>query len=97
MVVLARGDTELGRWPLGALNRADLGVVDQLARMHLVARRVGCSLRLDGVRPELSELLELVGLTELETGGRLRQVGGEAEDGEQVGVEEVVVPDDPVA
>ena len=97
MVVLARGDSELGRWPLGALNRADLGAVDQLARMHLVARRVGCSLRLCGLRPELSELLELAGLAQLETGARLRQVGGEAEDGEQVGVEEVVVPDDPVA
>jgi hypothetical protein len=97
MVVLARGDTELGRWPLGVLNRADLAVVDQLARMHLVARRVGCSLRLCGVRPELSQLLELVGLAELETGAGLRQVGGEAEGGEQVGVEEVVVPDDPVA
>ncbi len=97
MVVLARGDTELGRWPLGYLNRADLGVVDQLARMHLVARRAGCTVRLCEVAPELSKLLKLVGLAELETGARLRQVGGEAEDGEQVGVEEVVVPDDPVA
>jgi hypothetical protein len=97
MVVLARGDTELGRWPLGDLNRADLAVVDQLARMHLVACRAGCTVRLRDVAPELSELLELVGLAELETGARLREVGGEAEDGEELGVEEVVVPDDPVA
>ncbi len=45
-----------------------------------------------------AELLELVGLAGVVPGpGRPLQVVGEPEDSEQLGVEEVVVPDDPVA
>ena len=96
-VVLVCGDTEVASWPLAA--RADLAVVDELARWQLIARRLGCSIRLCGACVELVELLDLLGLGDVVCGtaGLRREAGGEAEGGEQVGVEEVVMPDDPVA
>jgi ABC-type transporter Mla MlaB component len=97
-VVLARGDAEIATWLLRRWGRADLAVVDHLARWQLAARRMGCSIRLRNVCAELAELLELAGLAEVLSGsGELRQVGREPEGLEQVGVEEAVVPDDPVA
>jgi anti-anti-sigma regulatory factor len=39
--------------------------VDTLARLQVAARRLGCSIRVRGARPELSELLDLAGLTDL--------------------------------
>jgi hypothetical protein len=88
-VVLVRGDAELGRWALPRAGRVDLDAVDALARAALAARRLGCAIRLRDADPELLGLLGLVGLT--------REVVGEAEDGEELRPEEVVVPDDPVA
>ena len=71
--------------------RADVVLVDVLARLQLAARRLGCSIRLRDASAELSELLALVGLD-------LRlQVVGETECCEQGGVDEVVEPDDPTA
>lgn len=49
---------------VGALP-ADLVAVEAVARLHLTARRHGCRLRLYDVRPELRELLHLVGLGSL--------------------------------
>ena len=88
-VVLVRGDAELGRWVLPRPGRVDLAAVDALARAALAARRLGCAIRVRDADPELLGLLALVGLT--------REVVGEAEDGEELRPEEVVVPDDPVA
>ena len=99
-VVLLSDDEELASWPLVCIGRPDLSLVDELARLQLAARRLGCSIWLRDACPELTGLLDLVGLTEVigRPGGRRRsEVGGEAENGEQGGVEEVVVPDDPVA
>ena len=115
-VVLLRGDAELASWPLLCPGRPDLSVVDELARMQLAARRLGCSIWLRDACVELSALLELAGLADVvmtrperpsertigperppeRTIGpeRRLEVGGEAEGGEQGGVEEVVVPDD---
>ena len=95
-VVLVDGDAEVLSWPLRWPGSTDLAVVERLARLELAARRLGLSVRLRDACPELWELLELCGLGEvlLATG---REVGGQAEGGEQPGVEEVVVPDDPVA
>jgi hypothetical protein len=99
VVVLVRGDAELARWRLAGRARPDLAVVEELARLELTARRVGCSIRLRDVRAELCQLLDLVGLSGVLAGtaGLPREVGGESECPEEVGVEEVVVPDDPVA
>lgn len=88
-VVLLRGDVEVASWALAGPRRPDLSTVDELARHQLAARRLGCSIRLREAGDDLWELLELVGLRV--------EVGGEAEGGEKIGVEEVVVPDDPVA
>jgi len=87
-VVLVHHDAELSSWPLPWTGHVDLGIVDQLAHLQLGARRLGCSVRLRDARPELTSLLDLVGL-------RI-EVGREPEGREEVGVEEVVVPDDPV-
>ena len=64
-------------------------MVEQLARLRLEARRAGVDVALVDPPPALVELLELVGL-------RL-EVLGQTEGGEVPRVEEVVVPDDPVA
>jgi hypothetical protein len=88
-VVLVRGDVELSRWPFWCTGRIDLAAVDGLARLALAARRLGCAIRLQDADPDLVELLALVGLA--------GEVVGEPEDREQLGPEEVVVPDDPVA
>ena len=64
IVVLLRAETELASWPLTVPDRHDLGVVDELARLQLAARRLGCSIRLRDVCSELSELLNLLGLAE---------------------------------
>ena len=97
-VVLLRGDAELASWPLLCRGRPDLSVVDELARMQLAARRRGCSIWLREACPELTALLEFAGLADVITTGLRRplQVGRETEGREQGGVEEVVVPDDPI-
>jgi hypothetical protein len=96
-VVLVRGATEVASWPLAGRGRPGMAVVDELARLQLAARRLGCSIRLRDACMELCELLDLCGLAEVVApAAGLGQAGGEAEGGEQVGVDEVVVPDDPV-
>ena len=66
----------------------DLGVVDVLARLQLVARRSDGSARLRVVADGLDDLLALTGLQDVLS---LRvEPRGQAEAGEQPGVEEVV-------
>ena len=102
IVLCASDDAELASWPLEGTERPDLAMVDALARMQLVARRLGCSIRLRGAGAELLGLLDLLGLARVVTddaaGPGLRlQVVGKPECGEEVGVEEAVVADDPLA
>ncbi len=73
-----------------------MSVVDALARLQLAARRLGCAIRLRDASCPLTELLDLAGLCG-EVCGLVVEVGRQAEHGEQVGVEEVVVADDPLA
>jgi hypothetical protein len=95
-VVLVRGDIEVASWPLQSGGRPDLAVVNELARLQLVAQRLGWSVMLIDTAVELSELLDLVGLGEV-VAVRLRvEVGREAEGGKEVGVKEVMEPGDPV-
>jgi len=96
-VVLARAGAEVASWPLARSGRVDLAVVDELARLQLAARRLGCSIRLRDACVDLRELLAISGLIDLLPGAADSEVGGQAERGEEVGVEEVVQPDDPVA
>jgi len=67
----------------------DLAAVDALAQLQLAARRAGATIRVFDACEELVELLDLVGL--------LGEMRGEPEGGEEVGVEERVELDDPVA
>jgi hypothetical protein len=61
-VVLIGTDGEVARWPLVAGGRPDLSTVDELARLQLIAGRLGCSIGLRDACVELVQLLELVGL-----------------------------------
>ncbi len=103
MVVLVRGDTEIARWPLDPSPCSPaLALVDRLARLQLLARRLGFSIRLLSASPQLVELLALIGLSDVLPTvpdlrqSDLRQVAREPEGRKQVGIHEVVVPDDPI-
>ena len=74
-VVVVREGEELARFPLLVRDAVDLGLVDQLARLQLAARRLGCAIELRDACPELLELLDLVGLRV--------EVGGKSEDLEE--------------
>ncbi len=63
MVVLVRDGDEALLGPVYAADHCDLAFVDGLLRVQLAARRFGWSIRLRDVRPDLLELVELVGLT----------------------------------
>jgi hypothetical protein len=65
IVVLSRGDAVVGSWRLDRPDGLDLGVVNQLSRLQLAACRAGCSIRLCDTCQELSQLLDLVGLSEV--------------------------------
>ena len=70
---------------------AELAAVDALARLALVARRLGCPLRVRRASPQLRDLVELCGLTE-RLGVELQR---QPEEGEQpLGLEEGVEPRD---
>jgi hypothetical protein len=84
-VVIVDGTTEVASWPIEGTG---LTLVEELAWLALAVRRAGCAVRLRDVDADLARLLSLVGLSE---------VFGQPEVPEQGGVEEVVVPDDPVA
>jgi hypothetical protein len=71
----------------------DLGMIDALARLQVAARRTGWTIRLRVACPEVRGLIELVGLAD----ALALEPLGQTEDGEQLGVEEVVEPGDPIA
>jgi hypothetical protein len=63
VVVLRRDDEEILLGPVYAPDRCDLAFVEGLLRVQLTARRFGWSILLRDVRPDLLELVDLVGLT----------------------------------
>jgi hypothetical protein len=84
---------------VSALGRPDLGTVEALARVALVARRHGCDVRLRHAQPELCELVALAGLDAVlpcarESGLEPRRQPEHRE--EPRGVEEEGDPADPV-
>jgi hypothetical protein len=98
-VVLVRGGIEIACWPFVGDDGGDLAFVDEVARLQLAARRLGCTLRLRGVAGELWELLDLAGLARVvsRSGGLVVEVGGQPEGGEELGTHEGVEPGDPLA
>jgi ABC-type transporter Mla MlaB component len=95
-MLLATGDVDLVTVEVGALTDPDAVAVDALARLQLTARRLGSSIRLRHARAKLRDLLDVTGLSdELPRGGDLGRVGREAEEREQIRVDEEVDPADP--
>ncbi|GAA4442078.1 STAS domain-containing protein [Phytohabitans houttuyneae] len=75
----------------------DAGTIDVLARLQLMARRLGCGIRLYGVHPRLRDLLLLTGLSEVlpVLSVELVEAGREAEEREDaLDVQERVDPGD---
>jgi hypothetical protein len=65
IVVLAVGGTEVASWPLTGSSRPDLSVIDNLARLALVARRRGGAITVRGAGPQLQQLIHFVGLEDV--------------------------------
>lgn len=85
---------------VAGLTDVDLAAVDALARLELVARRLGITLELRDAPDELRELLDLAGLREVvRCSDQLPvEVRGQAEQREELrGVEEEADPADPIA
>ena len=97
MVVLISGDATTVCGGLAPDDRLDLTVINELARLQLAARRLGCSIVLRGVGVRLAELLDFAGLTDILPADYGREVSGKSEGGEKSGVEEGMEPGDPVA
>ncbi len=96
VVVAVLGDVEvvLGRY---RGPRAGIGVVDGLARLQLATRRLGGRIELRDASQDLSELIDLTGLTGVLFGLADLPVEavGEPGGGEELGIQEVVDPRDP--
>lgn len=77
---------------VGGYQKPDLALVDVLARLRLVAGRLGAGLVVLGASPELEQLLALVGLLAVVPlhPAESSELRGEPEAREQPGVEEVV-------
>jgi hypothetical protein len=102
-VLLVHGPRVIAAWPLKYRTsgpRLDVTVIDELARLQLAAKRLGCSIRLRHAAPELGALLNLCGLAEVlgaadAPGLSIVEMSGKAEHGEEVSVEEDGEFDDP--
>jgi hypothetical protein len=89
-VLAEEGKVEAVACDVSAL-AAEVAAIEALARLALLARRLGCPLRLRRPSPQLRELVELCGLREAL--GVERQ--GQAEEREQpLGLQERVEPGD---
>lgn len=79
--------------------RADLSLVDELARLRLAVGRFGYTLRFASPCSTVQDLLTLVGLADLfpPENGSAVEARGKPEGDEQIRTEEVVQPGDPCA
>lgn len=84
-VVVSHAGVEVAAWPVWLDGRPARESLDEIASCCLQARRLGYDVAVRGRRARwVSSMLSI-------------EVLGEPEPGEEAGVEEVVVPDDPVA
>ncbi len=63
-MLLVQGDREVELGGVDRVHRCDLGLVDDLLRIKLMAKQLGWAVRIVEVRPDLRELFELVGLAD---------------------------------
>ena len=96
-LLLANGDVDLVTCEVGGLVHPDVTAVGALARLQLTARRSGRAIRLRNAQVELRDLLALTGLRdELPVcPGLIAQPLREAEQREQIRIDEEVDPADP--
>ena len=102
VVIVDRGDTGVVRCDVSACRDLDEVTLDVLARLQLVARRLGTSVQLHNAGARLLDLLALVGLSDVlpafeeEPVERLRlDADRQTEEREQVLVDEEVEGRDP--
>src|SRR3954447_7221130 len=98
-VVVTSGGVEVARWAMARpiTGRLTMATVDEVARLVLSARRMGCVITLRDVAADVVELLELAGLVDVLPRELRREMGRKPEGFEQAGVEEAVEGSDPVA
>ena len=96
-LLLANGDVDLVTCEVGGLVHPDATAVGALARLQLTARRSGRAIRLRNAQVELRDLLALTGLRdELPVcPGLIAQPHRQAEQREQIRIDEEVDPADP--
>ncbi len=82
VTLVAPDGTELGACELEGAGSPDLSAVDVVARLALLAKRLGGTVTLRAVSPGMRELLDLAGLGV--------EMAGQAEGGEEVLVVEEV-------
>jgi hypothetical protein len=86
VTILGAGDVELGRTRLAGDGAPDVGVVDDIGRLALLARRLGGRTVLSFASRDLLELVELAGLpVELEWEPELGKEALGVEEGEEEG------------
>jgi len=95
--LLATRGADVVTCDVAAVAPADATAVDALARLQLTARRLGRSIRLRNAPDDLRELLALTGLSdELPLcAGLSVQPHRQAEEREELGIDEEVDPADP--
>jgi hypothetical protein len=64
VVVVVQGGREVTLGAVDRSTRCDLGLVDDLLGLQLLSKRLGWSIRITDVQPELRELFELTGLVD---------------------------------
>jgi hypothetical protein len=92
IISFRQGPGGVGTWPLWWCGPPDLRTVDLVARSRLGARRVGWEMELWTSCEELVGLLTLSGLADAVG----VQVERQPEGGEEIGLDEVEMADDPV-
>jgi ABC-type transporter Mla MlaB component len=104
VVVVDSGESAFVTCDVSACTDVDESTLDVLARLQLVARRLGTSVQLRNAGARLLDLLALVGLSEVVPATappapiQLRvEAHGQTEEGEQVLVDEEVEGDEPPA
>jgi hypothetical protein len=74
----------------------DAPALDTLARLHLMALRMGATIRIRNACPLLVDLIDIAGLADVivVVAGSGVEVGRQVEEDEQIGIDEEVLGDD---
>jgi hypothetical protein len=93
IVVLGADGSARTRRVLAGAGRPDLGTIQEIAQLGLLAKRLGGRLVLEDVTPELGELLDLAGLAvEMQRQPELGEQPLGVEEGEEEGLSDDLAP-----